>query len=148
MKRLLVAALVGLVIVATLSISASAFKCLARNSNGVSTWGYGLIFHGQLNLQCAIVALQVASIVISSSVGKNSSLLRGRMLHPAGRRPRRCFHLLVQSPRIATLVGLRQMALSGPFCVGWVPAFFAPLCAVRIAAGFFGVGRLRLDAFA
>ena len=37
MKRLLVAAFVGLV--------ASAFRCLARSSNGVSTWGYGLIFH-------------------------------------------------------------------------------------------------------
>ena len=45
MKRLLVAAFVGLVIVSTLSTSASAFRCLARSSNGVSTWGYGLIFH-------------------------------------------------------------------------------------------------------
>jgi hypothetical protein len=44
MKHFVVASLVGLTIVATLSTSASAFKCLARSSNGVSTWGYGLIF--------------------------------------------------------------------------------------------------------
>ena len=44
MKHFVVASLVGLTMVATLSTSASAFKCLARSSNGVSTWGYGLIF--------------------------------------------------------------------------------------------------------
>ena len=44
MKHFVVASLVGLTMVAMLSTSASAFKCLARSSNGVSTWGYGLIF--------------------------------------------------------------------------------------------------------
>ncbi len=44
MKRFFVATLVGLTIVAAVSTSASAFQCLARSSNGVSTWGYGLIF--------------------------------------------------------------------------------------------------------
>ena len=44
MKRFFVATFVGLTMVATVSTSASAFKCLARSSNGVSTWGYGLIF--------------------------------------------------------------------------------------------------------
>jgi hypothetical protein len=44
MKRFFVAALVGLAIVATVSTSASAFRCLARGSNGVSTWGYGIFF--------------------------------------------------------------------------------------------------------
>ena len=44
MKRYVVAALFGLTVAATLSTSASAFQCLARSSNGVKTWGYGLIF--------------------------------------------------------------------------------------------------------
>jgi len=44
MKRLFVATLVGLTIVATVSTSASAFQCLARSSNGVATWGYGIFF--------------------------------------------------------------------------------------------------------
>jgi hypothetical protein len=42
MKRLVVAILLGLTVVATVSTSASAFRCLARSSNGVNTWGYGL----------------------------------------------------------------------------------------------------------
>jgi hypothetical protein len=44
MKRFFVTTLVGLTIVATVSTSASAFQCLARSSNGVSTWGYGIFF--------------------------------------------------------------------------------------------------------
>jgi hypothetical protein len=44
MKRPIVAALVGLTVAATLSTSASAFQCLARSSNGVNTWGYGVFF--------------------------------------------------------------------------------------------------------
>ena len=44
MKRFVVAALIGLTMVATLSTSASAFRCLARSSNGVVTWGYGIFF--------------------------------------------------------------------------------------------------------
>jgi hypothetical protein len=44
MNRFVVAALIGLTIVATVPTSASAFRCLARSSNGVSTWGYGLFF--------------------------------------------------------------------------------------------------------
>jgi hypothetical protein len=44
MKRFIVAAVVGMTIAASFSTSASAFKCLARSSNGVHTWGYGLIF--------------------------------------------------------------------------------------------------------
>ena len=43
MKRLISAAILGLTVVATVSTSASAFQCLARGTNGVSTWGYGLI---------------------------------------------------------------------------------------------------------
>jgi hypothetical protein len=42
MKRLIAATILGLTLVATVSTSASAFRCLARSSNGVSTWGYGL----------------------------------------------------------------------------------------------------------
>ena len=44
MKRFVIATLLGLTVVATVSTSASAFRCLARSSNGISTWGYGLIF--------------------------------------------------------------------------------------------------------
>ena len=38
------ATLVGLTIAVSLSTSASAFRCLARSSNGVNTWGYGIFF--------------------------------------------------------------------------------------------------------
>jgi hypothetical protein len=44
MKRFIVATLVGLTVAASLSTSASAFRCLARSSNGVNTWGYGIFF--------------------------------------------------------------------------------------------------------
>ena len=44
MKRFIAGAILGLTVVATVSTSASAFQCLARSSNGVQTWGYGLIF--------------------------------------------------------------------------------------------------------
>jgi hypothetical protein len=44
MKRFIVAALVGLTIAASFSTSASAFRCLATSSNGVNTWGYGIVF--------------------------------------------------------------------------------------------------------
>lgn len=44
MNRLVVSIFVGFVIVVTGTTSASAFRCLARSSNGVSTWGYSLIF--------------------------------------------------------------------------------------------------------
>ena len=43
-KRFIVATLVGLTIAVSLSTSASAFRCLARSSNGVNTWGYGIFF--------------------------------------------------------------------------------------------------------
>jgi hypothetical protein len=43
MNRLFVATLVGLTIVAVVPTSASAFRCLAQSSNGVSTWGRSLI---------------------------------------------------------------------------------------------------------
>jgi len=45
MKRFFVATVVGLTIVAAVSTSASAFQCLARSTNGVSTWGYGIFFN-------------------------------------------------------------------------------------------------------
>ena len=45
MKRLFAATLVGLTIVVMVSTSASAFQCLARSSNGVTTWGYGIFFN-------------------------------------------------------------------------------------------------------
>jgi hypothetical protein len=44
MSRFLVAALVGLTIVATVSTSASAFHCVARSTNGASGWGNRIIF--------------------------------------------------------------------------------------------------------
>jgi hypothetical protein len=44
MNRVVVAALLGLAMVASVSTSASAFRCLAHSSNGVNTWGYGLFF--------------------------------------------------------------------------------------------------------
>jgi hypothetical protein len=43
MRRFIAAAILGLTVVATVSTSASAFQCLARGTNGVATWGYGLI---------------------------------------------------------------------------------------------------------
>jgi hypothetical protein len=43
MNRFIAAAILGFTVVATVSTSASAFQCLARGTNGVSTWGYGLI---------------------------------------------------------------------------------------------------------
>jgi hypothetical protein len=44
MSRLLAAGLLGLMIVASVSTSALAFRCLARGANGVNTWGYGIFF--------------------------------------------------------------------------------------------------------
>jgi hypothetical protein len=44
MNRFVAATLIGLTIVATVSTSASAFQCLARSSNGVAVWGYGIFF--------------------------------------------------------------------------------------------------------
>jgi hypothetical protein len=44
MKRFVVAVIVGLTIAASLSTSASAFRCLATSSNGVNTWGRGIFF--------------------------------------------------------------------------------------------------------
>jgi hypothetical protein len=44
MNRFVAAILIGFTIVATVSTSASAFQCLARSSNGVSVWGYGIFF--------------------------------------------------------------------------------------------------------
>jgi hypothetical protein len=44
MNRFLIGIFVALAIVATVPTSASAFRCLARSSNGVSTWGYGIFF--------------------------------------------------------------------------------------------------------
>ncbi len=42
MTRFVVAALVAFTVVATVPTSASAFECLARGANGVSTRGYGI----------------------------------------------------------------------------------------------------------
>jgi hypothetical protein len=44
LKGLVAATLVGLTIAATVSTSASAFQCLARSTNGVAVWGYGIFF--------------------------------------------------------------------------------------------------------
>jgi len=44
MNRFVVAALIGLTIVAAVPTSASAFRCLAQGTNGVSTWGRSLFF--------------------------------------------------------------------------------------------------------
>ena len=44
MNRFVAAILIGFTIVATVSTSASAFQCLARSSNGVAVWGYGIFF--------------------------------------------------------------------------------------------------------
>jgi hypothetical protein len=44
MKHLIAAALVGLTVVAMVPTSASAFRCLARGSNGVAAWGSGVIY--------------------------------------------------------------------------------------------------------
>jgi len=44
MKGLVVATLVGLTVLAAVPTSASAFQCLARSSNGVAVWGYGIFF--------------------------------------------------------------------------------------------------------
>jgi hypothetical protein len=45
MKRYVVTTLAAVAVAATLSTSASAFQCLARSSNGVATWGYGIFFN-------------------------------------------------------------------------------------------------------
>jgi hypothetical protein len=44
MRGFVAATIVALTIVATVSTSASAFQCLARSSNGVAVWGYGIFF--------------------------------------------------------------------------------------------------------
>ena len=44
MKGLVAAILVGLTVLAAVPTSASAFQCLARGSNGVAVWGYGVFF--------------------------------------------------------------------------------------------------------
>jgi hypothetical protein len=44
MKGLVAATLVGLTVLAAVPTSASAFQCLARSSNGVAVWGYGIFF--------------------------------------------------------------------------------------------------------
>ena len=44
MKGLVAATLVGLTLLAAVPTSASAFQCLARSSNGVAVWGYGIFF--------------------------------------------------------------------------------------------------------
>jgi hypothetical protein len=44
MKGLVAATLVGLTVLAVVPTSASAFQCLARGSNGVAVWGYGVFF--------------------------------------------------------------------------------------------------------
>ena len=44
MKGLVAATLVGLTLLAAVPTSASAFQCLARSSNGVAVWGYGVFF--------------------------------------------------------------------------------------------------------
>jgi hypothetical protein len=44
MKGLVAATLVGLTVLAAVPTSASAFQCLARGSNGVAVWGYGVFF--------------------------------------------------------------------------------------------------------
>lgn len=45
MKGFVAATLVGLTVLATVPTSASAFQCLARSSNGVAVWGYGIFFN-------------------------------------------------------------------------------------------------------
>jgi len=70
MKRFIITTLAGLAIAASLSTSASAFKCLAQSSNGVNTWGYGIFSATPRDMQCAIVAWQAGSVVISPTVGK------------------------------------------------------------------------------
>ena len=70
MKGLIAAAILGLTVVATVSTSASAFQCLARGTNGVSTWGYGLIAERAQALRYVIVVPPAGLIVISPSAGK------------------------------------------------------------------------------
>jgi hypothetical protein len=70
MNRFVTAILIGFTIVATVSTSASAFQCLARSSNGVAVWGYGIFFTGPRILPCVIVVVPVESTVISPSVAK------------------------------------------------------------------------------
>jgi hypothetical protein len=44
MKRCFIATIVGLTVFAMVPTSPSAFRCLARSSNGAATWGYGVLF--------------------------------------------------------------------------------------------------------
>ena len=70
MKRFIITTLAGLAIAASLSTSASAFKCLAQSSNGVNTWGYGIFFRNAAGY--AVRHCRVAGGVgcISPTVGK------------------------------------------------------------------------------
>jgi hypothetical protein len=70
MNRFVTAILIGFTIVATVSTSASAFQCLARSSNGVAVWGYGIFFSRATHFALVIVVLPVESTVISPSVAK------------------------------------------------------------------------------
>jgi hypothetical protein len=69
MKRFIVATLVGLTIAASLSTSASAFRCLAQSSNGVNTGAMASLLQGPRDLPCAIAG----SIVVSSTVARLSA---------------------------------------------------------------------------
>ena len=62
MERFIAAAILGLTVVATVSTSASAFQCLAHSSNGVHTWGYGLIFEKGRVCNTPFVVLQRGGI--------------------------------------------------------------------------------------
>ena len=70
MKNLIVATLVGQTIAVSLSTSASAFRCLARSSNGVYTWGYGIFFSRAAHFAVRHVALQGGLIVMSPTVAR------------------------------------------------------------------------------
>ena len=72
MNRFIVATLVGLTVLTTIPTSASAFRCLARSSNGVSTWGYGIFFGRAQRFALGIVIAQEELIVVSPTVGSRA----------------------------------------------------------------------------
>ena len=59
--------ILGLTVVATVSTSPSAFQCLARSSNGITTWGYGIFFSrafAKLSCQiCTVIDQLICSCV-------------------------------------------------------------------------------------
>ena len=72
MNRFVLAALVALTTVAMFPTSASAFKCVAAGTNGISLRAMSFFRSGPCGLPCATVVLQEGSIARSVPVDDGS----------------------------------------------------------------------------